>query len=580
MLSFGDNTVPKSRPSVLQAAARSTTKTVARHVRAFDIARATDALAIAVLALVAMIATVTFRDYGLGWDDYTQSQYGHLLVSLYSSGFSDKRALSFVNLYMYGGGSDILSTLAAKILPFGLFETRRLIGAVIGLIGLFVTWRLARRLGGPLAGVIALILLAACPLYYGHMFINCKDTPFATTMLIALLGIVRAFEEYPRASPATVALCGIGFGLAIGTRVLGGFAVLEALLPLLFIFALRWRAHGAAATASECGKFLFPFIPGAILAVLVMGLVWPWSVTAPLNLFRAVAYFSHDFEKPWRELFDGQLTLITQMPRSYVPTLFAVTLPELMLGLGIGGLIGACVVVRYDSAGLGRRAALLAIVLAAVLPVLLTIILQPYAYNGVRQLLFIVPPLAVLGGLAAAWIGRRLERYGRTATAAGVIVLAAGVASPAADMVRLHPYEYTHFNHIAGGVQGARPRYMIDYWALSLTQAARELGRFIAKQGATPHDGIWKLAVCGSWPPISVALGPHYVRVSDTKNADFAMMLGEAYCAKIGAPAIIRIVRDDVVYATVYDLRGLSISAPLTVFDAGYRPSPHRAKSQ
>ena len=80
-----------------------------------------DGLAVVILAVTAAIALLTFRDYGLGWDDYTHSQYGALLVSLYRSGFSDQRALSFVNLYMYGGGFDILATLAAKVLPLGLF---------------------------------------------------------------------------------------------------------------------------------------------------------------------------------------------------------------------------------------------------------------------------------------------------------------------------------------------------------------------------------------------------------------------------------------------------------------------------
>ncbi len=80
-----------------------------------------DATAAGVLLLTAAVAIATFRDYGLGWDDYTHSQYGQLLLSLYGSGFADKRALSFVNLYMYGGGFDILATLSAKILPFGLF---------------------------------------------------------------------------------------------------------------------------------------------------------------------------------------------------------------------------------------------------------------------------------------------------------------------------------------------------------------------------------------------------------------------------------------------------------------------------
>src|SRR6266478_5776391 len=118
--------------------------------------RTLDRAAIATLAAIAAIAAVTFRHYGLGWDDYTHAEYGDLLLSLYGSGFTDRRALSFVNLYMYGGGFDMLAALAAKVLPFTLFETRRLLGAVVGLIGLVVVWRTARRVGNPVAGLIAL----------------------------------------------------------------------------------------------------------------------------------------------------------------------------------------------------------------------------------------------------------------------------------------------------------------------------------------------------------------------------------------------------------------------------------------
>src|SRR5580693_8638990 len=122
--------------------------------------RTADALALCILVAVAIIAALTFRDYGLGWDDYTHAEYGGLLLDLYASGFSDQRALSFVNLYAYGGGFDMLSALAAKVLPFDLFETRRLVGGIIGLIGIFITWRLARRVGGPLAALVAVALLA------------------------------------------------------------------------------------------------------------------------------------------------------------------------------------------------------------------------------------------------------------------------------------------------------------------------------------------------------------------------------------------------------------------------------------
>src|SRR5476651_1136989 len=74
-----------------------------------------DRIAVLIVAAVAVIAGITFRDYGLGWDDYTHSQYGDLLLKLYDSGFADTRALSFVNLYKYGGGFDMAAALAAKV---------------------------------------------------------------------------------------------------------------------------------------------------------------------------------------------------------------------------------------------------------------------------------------------------------------------------------------------------------------------------------------------------------------------------------------------------------------------------------
>src|SRR5947207_6509294 len=123
------------------------------------------------LGVVALVAALTFRDYGLGWDDYTHAEYADLLLRMFGSGFKDTSALSFANLYMYGGGFDMAAALLHKIIPLELFETRRLLGAVVGVIGLAVTWRLGRRVGGPLAGPATLLLLAVCPTFYGHLFL-------------------------------------------------------------------------------------------------------------------------------------------------------------------------------------------------------------------------------------------------------------------------------------------------------------------------------------------------------------------------------------------------------------------------
>jgi hypothetical protein len=144
-------------------------------------------------------------------------------------------------------------------------------------------------------------------------------------------------------------------------------------------------------------------------------------------------------------------------------------------------------------------------------------------------------------------------------------VLLVGAISPVIAMVRLHPYEYTHFNRIAGGAAGARPRFMLDYWGLSLTQASRQLRALIAERGEQPPRGTWTVAVCGPHPPVTVALGAQFTTTWNPKGADFAMMLGEFYCAKLDAPVLFEVVRDGIVYARVYDIRGRSIATLLTV---------------
>ena len=45
------------------------------------------------------------------------------------------------------------------------------------------------------------------------------------------------------------------------------------------------------------------------------------------------------------------------------------------------------------------------------------------------------------------------------------------------------------------------------------------------------------------------------------------MMLGEFYCAKFDAPVLAEVVRDGVVYARVYDIRGRSYPSLLTILE-------------
>ncbi|MCA1400824.1 MULTISPECIES: glycosyltransferase family 39 protein [Bradyrhizobium] len=525
-----------------------------------------DDLAVLVLGVVAVVAGLTFRDYGLGWDDYTHAEYADLLLRMYESGFKDTGALSFANLYMYGGGFDMAAALLHKIIPLELFETRRLLGAIVGVIGLAVTWRLARRVGGPLAGLAALLLLALCPTFYGHMFMNPKDAPFAVAMVVLIMGLVRLIEEYPAPSPRTILIVGLGAGLSIGCRVLGGLALIYAVVGFVPLLIEEFRKQGPREATHRFAHVVYVLLPGLVLGYLVMGLIWPWSIMEPGHPLEAVTYFSHFFEKPWKEMFDGALVSVPDMPWSYLPTLFALQLPEVLLVL-----LAAAVVItlmslsRYDVTA-KRKSIMLMLTLAATLPLVIAMVKRPALYNGIRHFIFVIPPMTVLAGVAFArgmdWLGENRRAWQPAALA----MFAFGLLLPLSEMIRLHPYQYTHFNHIAGTVRTADNFFMLDYWGLALKQASDGLREQLAeRQEVPPQNRKWKVAVCGPQRPAQVALGPDFTIGWDSNAADFAMTLGEFYCKGLAAPVMVEIKRDDVVFARVYDIRGRSISSLLAI---------------
>lgn len=525
-----------------------------------------DELALLALGVVALTAGLTFRDYGLGWDDYTHAQYADLLLRMYGSGFKDTGALSFANLYMYGGGFDMIAALLHKLIPLELFETRRLVGAVLGVGGLAATWRLGRRVGGPLAGLASLILLALCPIYYGHMFMNPKDAPFAVAMVILMMGLVRLAEEYPKPSPRTILIIGLGSGLSIGSRILGGLGLVYALVGFLPLFIEDIRTQGCRTAAARLLHVVVVLIPGLLLGYLVMGLIWPWSIIRPGNPFLALTYFSSFFERPWKELFDGALVSVPDMPWSYLPTLFALQMPEVLLFLSAGAVIGTlCLLPRRDVPA-RRKTILLMLTLAATLPILIAMVKRPALYNGIRHFVFVIPPMTILGGVAFARIMDRLKEHRRGWQPAFLSLVLLGLVTSLGEMIRLHPYQYTYFNDIAGTVRDADNRFMLDYWGLAFKQASEELRDRLAQKHETPPRGRkWRMAVCGPQRPAQVALGQGFTIDWRSHAADFAMTLGEFYCKGLNAPVLVEVKRDDVVYARVYDLRGRSIATLLSI---------------
>jgi hypothetical protein len=118
---------------------------------------------------------------------------------------------------------------------------------------------------------------------------------------------------------------------------------------------------------------------------------------------------------------------------------------------------------------------------------------------------------------------------------------------------------------LEGGIRAADAKFMLDYWGLAFKQASDQLLATLAARGEQPNGRHWRIAVCGPHPPAEVELGPQFDTTWDPKGADFAMMLGEFYCAQLNAPVLAQVTREGVVYARVYDIRGRSVPSLFTI---------------
>jgi hypothetical protein len=398
------------------------------------------------------------------------------------------------------------------------------------------------------------------------MFMNPKDAPFAVAMVVLMLGLVRLAEEYPAPSPRTVLIIGIGAGLAIGCRILGGLALVYAVFGFTPLLLEEVRSQSAREAAHRFAHVVYVLLPGLVFGYLVMGLVWPWSIMEPANPFHALTYFSHFFEKPWKEMFEGALVSVPDMPWSYLPTLFALQLPEVLLGLLAAGVVGTFMSLSHKDVTSRRKTILLMLTLAATLPLVIAMVKRPALYNGIRHFIFVIPPMTVLAGVTFAWGMNWLKSNKRSWQPAVLAVFAFGLLLPLGEMIRLHPYQYAHFNHLAGTVRSADNLFTLDYWGLSLKQASDGLREeLVERQEVPPLGRKWKVAVCGPQRPAQVALGSDFTIGWDSSAADFAMTLGEFYCKGLTAPVMVEIKRDDVVFARVYDIRGRSISSLLAI---------------
>src|SRR5260221_226063 len=191
----------------------------------------------------------------------------------------------------------MVAAVLNRFSSLGVYEPRHLLNGLVGVLGLAGCWRLGRALGGPRAGFIALIFLLLTPNYYGQMFNNPKDIPFAVGAVWATYYTVRILPGLPRPPLHLVIKLGLAIGLALGVRF--GGLLFGCYLGLIRGLSASWQAVTArrlsVAVAAGWTSLWRVLLPVAAIAFSVMLVFWPWGQHDPIaNPLAALASFSHE----------------------------------------------------------------------------------------------------------------------------------------------------------------------------------------------------------------------------------------------------------------------------------------------
>ncbi|MEO5329857.1 MAG: glycosyltransferase family 39 protein [Magnetococcus sp. THC-1_WYH] len=439
-----------------------------------------DRLSGLVFLVLAVILLITCRDYGYSYDEVWQNRYyGKAVVSFYVTLGVDDRATHYLDFYLFGGLYDAISEMIAWLLPVDGHTTRRLINALTGFVCLVGAWKTGRHMAGPKGGFWSLICLASIPVFYGHMFINAKDIPVATGTIWTLYFLIRAAENPLRVPNSLLIKLGLAMALALGVRI--GTIILLAYAGLALIFGLTIygrQNNGKYNFLSLLKAAALPRIIGLPLLVTfsMVTVFWPAFLVNPSVIFAAL---DTSMRHPWGKtvLFKGAYVPSSDLPWDYLPVYIAVNLPDILTILAVPILVWSMMASYRSWQRLHARQAVgwSLLLVATLLPPLIIITQQTMIYDGMRHMLFIVPPFAVLTGIALASWGEILARSRRGLRIVLVGSLSVYFLHHVFIMIQLHPYEYTFYNHFAGGMPRAATQFETDYWITSYREAALKI---------------------------------------------------------------------------------------------------------
>lgn len=417
-------------------------------------------------ALYLAFTALTYRDYGITWDEPDCYLWGDAYVKMLKGDPAPYRAelakapILRIYSHLYGGAMAIANPSLNAEAAHGF----NLLFALLAYAALFEM--LLHALRRPWLAGLGPPLLFLFPRFLGDSANNPHDMPFAVMFSVSLAALYfssRRREGIP-AEPRWILGLGLLLGVTHSLRTAGYslYAIWVLFLAWQNLDRGRWRrvrnwADWARRDAIPLGLVflvsnLVTFASNPYLHQDPFARWWEMIRIAP-------RYYAHQ-----TALYLGRLVPSHELPWHYLPVWLGVTipLPWMILAGATPWLKGSREerpLMRLAGVTLGVHT-------------LLYFTLRPTLLDGMRVYLFLLPVLALVASLGLARLLSLRRGWAKRVILAALILKAAMVGS---HLVRLHPYPGLYFNELTGGLAGAAGRFDTDYWGQTYREAVEWL---------------------------------------------------------------------------------------------------------
>ncbi len=417
-------------------------------------------------------------DASISGDEFLHSNHANDVVDYFFTLGTNQDALNtpVTNLKYYGQSYDNLASLIGRITKTeNIFLLRHLMSAFAGwLIFLFVVL-FTSKTDGWRTSFFSILILSLSPVIVGHSINNLKDIPFALGYMSGLFFIYLWIKEWPRPKIKTSILLTIAIAFSISIRPPGLILILFLGIAVFLLLVKEITSKNI----SSIYNIENPLVQSILITLTgyFAGLVfWPFAIQNPIVNPISAHILMENYPVTIRQLFIGELIWSDMLPWYYLPYMFVITSPVII----IPGLISLIVFARL----LIKKPAFLILIFSAVFPLVYIILKDANVYGGTRQVLFVYPPLAIISGygltLLFNWLQGLQKKIYLILFTAFLLTL---MVHPVIYMAKNHPFHYQYYNQLVGGYKNAFGKFEADYYFNTIHPAAQWLNNQIIENG-------------------------------------------------------------------------------------------------